>query len=56
MNIRIEYSGEYPTLCSGYLVVYIDDQKYNFGCCLSPGGDVFFFFGNDGFEEVTEGE
>lgn len=40
MNIKIEYDGEYPCLCSGTLIVYI---KYVFPeYCLNSGGSIGF--------------
>jgi hypothetical protein len=41
MDIRIEYDGEWPTLCFGHLIVWIDDVKWDFGShSLSSGGSV----------------
>ena len=41
MNIRIEYDGEWPALCMGHLIVWIDDVKWDFGKqCLISGGSV----------------
>ena len=38
MNIRIEYDGEWPALCMGHLIVWIDDVKWDFGkYCLISG-------------------
>ena len=52
--MKIEYDGDYPNLCSGHLIVYIDDIKYNFGWnCLSSGGGVSF--AEDCSEVVTSG-
>jgi hypothetical protein len=43
MNIKIEYDGAWPNLCSGHLIVNIDDMRYDFGNhCLMSGGDVYF--------------
>ena len=43
MNIRIEYEGCYPNLCSGDLVVFVDGTRYIFPkYCLSSGGSVSF--------------
>lgn len=40
-NIRIEYTGKYPCLCMGHLIVWIDDTKWDFGCyCLSSHGTI----------------
>ena len=39
--IKIDYDGEYPNLCSGHLIVYVNDTKYDFpDYCLSSGGCV----------------
>ncbi len=52
--MKLEYDDAYPNLCSGRLIIYIDDTRYDFGYdCLSPDGDVDF--GEDGSEIVTEG-
>ena len=52
MNIKIQYSGEYPNLCSGTLVVFIDDKKWTFpDYCLSSGGGVSF---TDAWDEIVE--
>ena len=41
MDIRIEYDGEWPNLCRGHLIVYIDDVKWDFGCySLKSGGEI----------------
>jgi len=43
MNIKIKYNGDYPNLCSGELIVYIDDKEWVFpNYCLSSGGSVSF--------------
>ena len=53
-NIRIEYDGEYPNLCSGQLIVYIDEDKWVFPkYCLSSGGSVSF--DDDWNEEISHG-
>lgn len=40
-KIKIEYDGEYPCLCMGHLILWIDDVKWDFGkFCLSSGGRV----------------
>lgn len=55
MNISISYNGEYPNLCSGQLIVTIDNIKYDFGKhCLSSGGSVTY--DGDGIFEVYTGE
>ncbi len=52
--MKIEYDGSYPNLCSGHLIVHIDDTKYDFGCyCLSSGGGISF--DADFSEIVTSG-
>lgn len=39
MKIKISYDGRYPNLCSGKLVVTIDNKIWNFDeYCLSSGG------------------
>lgn len=43
MNIKIDYDGEYPNLCAGDLIVYIDGVEYKFPeYCLSSGGSCGF--------------
>lgn len=38
-KIKIEYNGKYPNRCSGHLIVWLDDEKYDFGkYCLNSGG------------------
>ena len=42
-DIKIEYDGAYPNLCSGHLIVWVDRKKWDFGDhCLSSGGSVSF--------------
>ena len=54
MNIKIEYDGCYPNLCSGQLIVYIDNEKYVFPrYCMNSGGNVWF--DDDWSENVSEG-
>lgn len=54
MNIKIDYDGEYPCLCSGHLVVTIDDKVWDFGShSLCSGGLVSF--DENWSENVTEG-
>lgn len=55
MNIEIKYNGEYPDLCSGTLIVIIDEKEWIFpDKCLLSGGSVFF---DDNWnEEITEGD
>ena len=53
-NIEVEYDGSYPNLCSGYLVVVIDDKRWEFPKhCMQPGGDVWF--DEDWSEHVEQG-
>ena len=41
MNIVVKYDGEYPNLCSGNLIVIIDDKEWEFpDYCLSSGGHI----------------
>lgn len=55
MKIEIEYDGSYPNLCSGNLVVIIDDKRWQFpNWCMRSGGSVTF--DSDWSEEVTQGE
>lgn len=55
MDIKIEYNGRFPNLCSGDLVVTIDDVRWNFpSYCLSSGGNVWF--DDEWSEHVEEGE
>ena len=43
MNIEIKYDGVYPNLCSGQLIVTIDDKNWYFPrSCLSSAGGVSF--------------
>jgi len=54
-NIRIEYNGEYPNLCSGTLIVHIGKKKWIFERgCLCSGGNVWF--DEDWCEHVEEGD
>lgn len=42
MNIKISYNGCYPNLCSGRLIVYIDNVEYIFPkYSLVSGGCVY---------------
>lgn len=53
-NIKIQYDGEYPNLCSGHLEVWIDGKYYDFGKhVLNSGGSVSF--DEDWNGEVCEG-
>jgi len=43
MDIKIEYNGKYPNLCSGNLTVTIDGKEWIFpDYCLLSGGSVWF--------------
>ena len=43
MDIKIEYDGAYPNLCSGTLIVTINGKRWKFPpFCLSSGGTVWF--------------
>jgi len=43
MDIKIEYDGAYPNLCSGTLVVEIDGKRWIFpSYCMASGGSVSF--------------
>ena len=49
----VSYSGEYPCLCHGELVVKIDGKEVYLGICLSSGGGVWF--DDDWSEHVEDG-
>jgi len=49
----VSYTGEYPCLCHGELIVKIDGKEVNLGDCLTSGGDVWF--DEAGMEHVEEG-
>ena len=54
-EIVVEYDGDYPNLCSGNLVVFIYDERWEFPeYCLVSGGSVSFT--EDWDEIVTSGE
>ena len=54
MKIEIEYDGKYPNLCSGRLIVIIDNVKWEFPeYCLSSGGSAVVC---GEIEEVVDGE
>jgi hypothetical protein len=39
----VSYSGQYPNLCSGILVLKVDGQEFTFPqYCMSSGGSVWF--------------
>lgn len=43
MKIKIKYNGTYPNLCSGELVVIIDNVEWIFPeYCLASGGDATY--------------
>jgi len=53
-NITISYDGSYPNLCSGTLIVYIDNKEWRFpSYCLESGGGVWFDDNKD--EHVEHG-
>lgn len=53
--MTIKYDGAYPNLCSGNLIVIIDDKEWVFpNYCLSSGGSVSF--DSDWNETVADGE
>lgn len=55
MKIEIRYNGAYPNLCSGDLVVIIDDTEWEFpDYCLCSGGSVWF--DDEWNENVESGE
>jgi hypothetical protein len=54
-NIKVSYDGNYPNLCSGKLVVTIDDKVWVFpDYCMRSGGGVWF--DNGWSEHVDRGE
>lgn len=48
----VSYSGEYPALCYGDLIIELDGKEINLGCCLSSGGACYFL--GDYEKEVVE--
>lgn len=55
MKIEIYYDGSFPSLCSGQLIVFLDEQEWVFpSFCLRSGGSVSF--SSDWEEDVTSGE
>ena len=51
-NVKIEYDGRYPNLCSGTLRVIIDEKEWVFPShSLSTGGNVWF---DDNWSEHVE--
>lgn len=39
LDIKIQYDGEYPCLCMGHLIVWIDGKEWDFGkYALESGG------------------
>lgn len=55
MNIKIEYDGAYPNLCSGKLVVFVDGKRWEFPkYCLTSHGGVWF--DDDWGEHIDLGE
>jgi len=49
----VSYSGQYPTLCFGTLILRVHGSEVIMGRCLSSGGSVSFDENWD--EEITEG-
>lgn len=49
MKINVFYTGEYPNLCSGKLIIEINNKFYDFGKdSLSSGGCTYF---TNGYED-----
>lgn len=38
----VSYTGRFPNLCSGELVLRINGEEVNFGKCLTSGGSATF--------------
>ena len=38
----ISYDGKFPNLCSGTLVISLDNVEYSMNHCLCSGGSVWF--------------
>jgi hypothetical protein len=53
-KVLIDYDGAWPNLCSGNLIVTIDDVEWDFGNVLLSGGRVWF--DDDWSEHVENGE
>ena len=52
--MKIKYNGSYPNLCSGKLIVEVDDKVWHFPeFCLSSGGECYIE--SDGSECVEQG-
>lgn len=47
----ISYDGSYPNLCSGTLVISLDDIEYSMEYCMCSGGSVWF---DDNWDEHVE--
>lgn len=55
MSIKIDYTGSWPNLCSGRLIVTTEDAVWEFpDYCMSSGGSVSF--DADWDAQVTEGD
>ena len=55
INIKIEYDGKYPSLCSGSLVVKIDGKRWAFPAyCLISHRDTWL--DNYGEEHISRGK
>lgn len=47
-NIRIKYNGEFPNLCSGKLIVFINNKMWEFpDYCLESGGECYVNYRGD---------
>lgn len=43
LDIKIQYDGEYPSLCMGHLIVWINGKKWDFGnYVLESGGHLTY--------------
>lgn len=49
----VSYDGKFPNLCSGTLVISLDNVKYSMKYCLCSGGSVWF--DNEWSEHVESG-
>lgn len=53
-NIKIEYNGKYPNLCSGTLIVTINNKRWKFPWhCLESGGT--YWFDDDWIDHIETG-
>lgn len=51
----VSYDGKYPNLCSGTLILKINDEQVDLGHCLCSGGIVRYIRETEDFV-VTQGE